>query len=147
MKTVTFVYIQMSFGTFYRSPLYTRNQKIYTFLTQGAHLWACMNIWTGFSSLWLCVCGSVGKEGSLSVITITDWVRAKVCDISQPSTKCCCRDSPQSPSFPLLSTSNSPSLTPSVYQCSCFTCTVRLDGCCSVTSTPLPLHEPLSSLP
>lgn len=38
----------------------------------------------------VCVCGSVAggaSGGALSVITISDWVRAKVCDISQPSTR------------------------------------------------------------
>lgn len=35
----------------------------------------------------VCVCGgSVSHGGALSVITISDWVRAKVCDISQLST-------------------------------------------------------------
>lgn len=39
----------------------------------------------------VCVCGgSVSHGGALSVITISDWVRAKVCDISQLSTQCCC---------------------------------------------------------
>lgn len=35
----------------------------------------------------VCVCGSAAAGGgALSVITISDWVRAKVCDISKPST-------------------------------------------------------------
>lgn len=34
----------------------------------------------------VCVCGSAGGGLALSVITISDWVRAKVCDISQPLT-------------------------------------------------------------
>lgn len=56
--------------------------------------------------------------GALSVITITDWVRPKVCDISQPSTysvaveahlRVTLFSSPPSP----------PSLIPRAFQCSC----------------------------
>lgn len=35
----------------------------------------------------VCVCAGGASGGGLSVITISDWVRAKVCDISQPSTR------------------------------------------------------------
>lgn len=110
--------------------------------------------------------GSVSHGGALSVITISDWVRAKVCDISQLSTHSVAVETHlgvtlSSPSSLRLS---SPSLPPLIRRFPWrFGAVVfhmqganRLDGyCSSVTSTPPPhththnhllLPEPLSAL-
>lgn len=93
--------------------------------------------------------GSVSHGGALSVITISDWVRAKVCDISQLSTHSVAVETHlgvtlSSPSSLRLS---SPSLPPLIRRFPWrFGAVVfhmqganRLDGyCSSVTSTPPP---------
>lgn len=56
---------------FYNEPLICEHAWIY------ALNWATCG--------WVCV-GVLEMGGALSVITISDWFRAKVCDISQPST-------------------------------------------------------------
>lgn len=83
------------------------------------------------------------------MITITDWVRAKVCDISRPSTHSVAVEThlrvtlssspPLSCALALLSSRLSSPLIPRAFSVQlCFTCRVCLDGCCSVTSTPPP---------
>lgn len=81
--------------------------------------------------------GSVSHGGALSVITISDWVRAKVCDISQLSTHSVAVETHLGvtlSSSPLLLHSGCP-LLPShlsfadsqgVLEQLCFTCRVRI---------------------
>lgn len=63
--------------------------------------------------------------GGLSVITIADWVRAKVCDISQPLTHSVAVEAHLSvtlfcsPPLSLSSPPTSPSPIPGASQCSC----------------------------
>lgn len=91
------------------------------------------------------MCGSVDDGGALSVISITDWVRAKVCDISQPSTHSVAVEThlrvtlssspPLSVALTLLSFHLSFADSQGVSVQLCFTCRVCPDGCCSVTGT------------
>lgn len=111
--------------------------------------------------MWLCVCvwgGSVSHGGALSVITISDWVRAKVCDISQLSTHSVALEThlgvtlSSSPSSLRLSSPSLPPLLrrfPGRFGAVVFHMqgAIRLDGyCSSVTSTPPPhTHTTTSS--
>lgn len=62
----------------------------------------------------MCLCGGVGGGGASSVITIIDWVRAEVCDISQPSTHSVAVEA-----HLRVTLFSSPSLIPRVSQWSC----------------------------